>query len=167
MKSGFPCRPLPISSWQGKRNICCLGVMKGQTTFDAKIASTWLEQPAQQLYSCTYFRGHSREVFSSLADPSFKMCSKTIKGLRTGRVWSRDRYLHSRGVFKDAVPWRWRTEALCPQGLFPRVFQKDKKLTRSSAWALACDVAFCAGLQLSLLILGGVSFIKSLGTSSH
>lgn len=45
-KPGFSHRPLPSCSWQGKRNICCWGVTKGET-FDEKIAPTWLEQAVQ------------------------------------------------------------------------------------------------------------------------
>lgn len=123
-----------------------------------------------QSNSCTgtYFRGHTREFLSPLAGPLFKMCSETREVLTTGRVWSTDHYLHSGGVFKDTVPCRWRIESSRPWGLFPKDLSEGQKA--HIIFRMGCcpwrDIS-CRTLKLPLLILGGVSFIKSLGTDSH
>lgn len=109
-KPGFSCRPLPTCTWQG-RNICCLGVTKGETTFDAKLHlpdwnKLWRYLSLLTLGRCCFLQ----YIF-------FLRCAakpRAVWGLAGNSI-----SVVEASSQTPCLPWHWRTNSSCPQGLFP------------------------------------------------
>lgn len=116
---------------QGRINFCCWGVTKGETTFNAKIASTLIGT------SCagTCHWSHCRGVAFSTS--FFKVCSKAKSSLRAGR----DQYFCSGGVYADTMgAVSLENQLIVSSGFVSMGLYRRTK----TSWAH--EMAFCAGI---------------------
>lgn len=103
---------------------------------------------------CRYL---SLVTLPSSLHPFFEVCSKARSSLRTGR----DQYFCSGGIFSNSMC----AMSLESQQLILSSGSVSMGLDRRTK--TSCHGIFCRNLELSLLILCGISFTKSLGTNPH
>lgn len=146
-KPGFSCRFLPTTG-QKKKKSAVGELRKGKQHSMQKLhLPDWNKL-------CRYL---SLVTLPSSLHPFFEVCSKARSSLRTGR----DQYFCSGGIFSNSMC----AMSLESQQLILSSGSVSMGLDRRTK--TSCHGIFCRNLELSLLILCGISFTKSLGTNPH